>query len=87
MRPRLVKVARPHRAAVGIADTAEAYPEGIEPKALALAAVVKAIMMMAVECLANSQAAGQFVDGIEAVRVRAGGLVRDQDVGALPDQA
>lgn len=77
MRPRLVKVAWPNHAAVGVADTAEPHPEGIELKPLAMAAVVQPIMMMAVKCLAHAKAAGQFVDGIKAMRVRAGGLMRD----------
>jgi hypothetical protein len=42
-----------------------------------MAAVVQPIMMMAVKCLAHAKAAGQFVDGIKAMRVRAGGLMRD----------
>ena len=87
MRPCLVKVAGPHGAAVGVADAAEANAEGVESKPLVMAAVVKPIMMMSVEYLAHAKAAGQLVDGIEAVRVRAGGLMRHQDVGALPDQA
>lgn len=69
MHSRLVEVPRPHDTAVYVADTAEAYAEGIEPQTLTMAAVVQAIMMMAVERLADAEAAGQFVDGVEPMRV------------------
>ena len=49
MRSRLVEVPRPHDTAVYVADTTEAYAEGIEPQMLTMAAVVQAIMMMAVK--------------------------------------
>lgn len=71
------------RLAVLVNDAAKAHAKGAEPKPGAVGAVVKLIVVVAVESACHAQGAGQFINGGKAMRVRATRFVGDENVGLL----
>src|SRR5574344_706018 len=81
--PRIVKLPWLNATAIHVGHPAKPHPKGRKPQSHLIPAVVQAVMVMPMERLAHTQAARQFINRIKAMRVRAGRLVRHQNIGAL----
>lgn len=82
----MVKLSRLNAAAIHIRHAAKPHAKGCESQPGVIVGVVQAVMVMTMKRLADTQAAGEFVNGFKAMWVRAGCLVRHQDIGTLRHQ-
>lgn len=71
------------RLAVLVDDAAKAHAEGFKAQPGTLGAVVKLVVMVAMESAGHAQGAGQFINGGKAMRVPAPRFVGDENVGLL----
>jgi hypothetical protein len=81
--PRIVEIAGRNDLPCLIGNAAEAYTVCLEAEFLVAGAIVKAIMVVAMEHCLHPHCLDEFVDDCKAVRVTAGRLVGNEDVGAL----
>ena len=80
---RIVKLPRLNAATIHVGHPAKPHAKGRKPQPHPIAVVVQAVMVVPMKRLAHTQAARQFINGLKAMRVGAGRLVRHQNIGAL----